>query len=115
MQLKIAKLSEVLLMKIKNKKGFTLLELIIVIGIIGIISAILIPNLSRTFTDTKQDIVDMYNNPKIVCYYDQEVIYEGDSKYMPEDIKDRYILADIKFSNGITYMYFIDKTEPNQK
>jgi type IV pilus assembly protein PilA len=39
-----------ILMKLKNKKGFTLIELIVVIAILGILAAVLIPTISG-YTD----------------------------------------------------------------
>ncbi len=44
--------------KMKNKKGFTLIELIVVIVILGILAAILIPRLSG-FSDTAKKQADI--------------------------------------------------------
>ena len=41
-------------MKHTNKKGFTIVELVIVIAVIAILAAVLIPNLSRLGHQSRQ-------------------------------------------------------------
>ena len=41
-------------MKLRNKKGFTIVELVIVIGVIGILSAILIPTFINVTENAKK-------------------------------------------------------------
>lgn len=97
----------------KVKKGFTLIEIVIVIMIIGVISAILIPTFVSVYDYSKENIVDIYNNDNyIICYYNEdEIIYEGPSSQVPAEFKAKYNLVNIKYENNIIYLYYIDKLE----
>ena len=43
------------------KRAFTIVELVIVMAIIAIISVILLPQLTKTFESSKENIIDIYN------------------------------------------------------
>lgn len=68
-------------MKITKKKykGFTLVELVIVIAIIALLMAVIIPKLANEYQEGKEKIIDIYNG---VTYYriylDGELFYEGE-------------------------------------
>ena len=86
------------------KKGFTIVELVIVIAVIGILSAVLIPTFIIFFDDSKTEIVQIYNRLNeqdieiIVKDKDtKEIIYQGKSSEW--DDKDQYELVDIEGQN----------------
>lgn len=64
---------------LKNKKGFTLIELIVVIAILGILAAIAIPRLAG-FTD-KAKIADDTEYGNIVAHSVLTMVASGDFKY----------------------------------
>ena len=85
------------------KKAFTLVELLVCIGIISIIGAVTIPTLAKSYNNAKEDIIDQYNgnDVRVVNIDTNEVIYEGKS----EELKQNYTLIDVKYENGVVIMF----------
>ena len=85
------------------KKAFTLVELLVCIGIIAIIGAVTIPTLVKSYDNAKEDIIEQYNgnDVKVVDIDTNEVIYEGKS----EELKQNYTLIDVKYENGVVIMF----------
>ena len=85
------------------KKAFTLVELLVCIGIIAIIGAVSIPTLAKSYDNAKEDIIDQYNgnDVRVVDIDTNEVIYEGKS----EELKQNYTLIDVKYENGVVIMF----------
>lgn len=85
------------------KKAFTLVELLVCIGIIAIIGAVTIPTLAKSYDNAKEDIIDQYNgnDVRVVDIDTNEVIYEGKSG----ELKQNYTLVDVKYENGVVIMF----------
>lgn len=85
------------------KKAFTLVELLVCIGIIAIIGAVTIPALAKSYDNAKEDIIDQYNGNyvRVVDIDTNEVIFEGKS----EELKQNYTLIDVKYENGVVIMF----------
>nr|DAF07780.1 MAG TPA: Protein of unknown function (DUF1494) [Caudoviricetes sp.] len=85
------------------KKAFTLVELLVCIGIIAIIGAVTIPTLAKSYDNAKEDIIDQYNgnDVRVVDIDTNEVIFEGKS----EELKQNYTLIDVKYENGVVIMF----------
>ena len=85
------------------KKAFTLVELLVCIGIIAIIGAVTIPTLAKSYDNAKEDIIEQYNgnDVRVVDIDTNEVIFEGKS----EELKQNYTLIDVKYENGVVIMF----------
>lgn len=85
------------------KKAFTIVELLVCIGIIAIIGAVSIPTLAKSYDNAKNDIIDQYNgnDVRVIDIDTSEVIYEGKS----EELKQNYTLIDVKYENGVVIMF----------
>ena len=85
------------------KKAFTLVELLVCIGIIAIIGAVTIPTIAKSYDNAKEDIIDQYNgnDVRVVDIDTNEVIFEGKS----EELKQNYTLIDVKYENGVVIMF----------
>ena len=87
------------------KKAFTLVELLVCIGIIAIIGAVTIPTLAKSYDNAKEDIIDQYNgnDVRVVDIDTNEVIFEGKS----EELKQNYTLIDVKYENGVVALTIV--------
>src|ERR1700746_1297101 len=95
-------------MKIYNQKGFTLIELMIVVGIIGILVAIAAPNFSRYQSKARQSeaklaLAAIYAGKK--SFYSEYAAYIGSFDaigYSPEGQKRFYSVGWSAASASIT-------------
>ena len=76
-----------MLMKLRNRKGFTLVELMIVVAIIGILAAIAIPNflnfrLKAKTSEAKSNLGAVRSTE--VAYYAEWNEYVGNQAFTPE-------------------------------
>ena len=121
---------------INNKKGFTIVELVIVIAVIAILSAVLIPtfnniiesaNMSKATQEVKNSIKNFYNDnidydleKLVIVYYDKDS-NKGEIKYIFTNEKqelelieyDSYSINEkVLAVNGIIYYeLMLDKSE----
>ena len=86
-------------MKKMNKKGFTIVELVIVIAVIAILSAVLIPTFSGVVADANKTAVVADAKAKYQEYmtanitnYEKDVVYVDADKKMVVIIKDSQIV-----------------------
>ena len=85
------------------KKAFTIIELVIVMAIIAILSAVLIPSIINGADNAKQKIIDIYNGQTVRMIDNDtgEVLYEGKE----QTILDGYSLTNIEVKDGVVIMY----------
>lgn len=85
------------------QKGFTITELVIVLIIIAILSAVLIPQLINGAEKSKDEIIDIYNGKQVqvIDIDTNEIIYQGDKNGA---MLDGYTLVDVKYDE-LVIMY----------
>ena len=89
-------------MKHTNKKGFTIVELVIVIAVIAILAAVLIPNLSR--------LVEKANESKALQEAENAMkadLVEANADYKTNG--DEYYVVSVKVGESVEG-YYVDKT-----
>lgn len=83
----------------KNKKGFTLIELVVVVAILGILALLVVPNVVNRIKEARETVVDanikVINNA-IKLYYAIEGKYpsSGSLDELLEDLDPEYLDAD---------------------
>lgn len=77
--------------------------MVLVIAIIGIMSAILIPTFTNLMEQNKQKIINIYNEPKKVYMLNGKEITEEESK--------QYTLVNVEYNGDVVVMYFEQKKE----
>lgn len=100
-----------LLKKMQNQKGFTLIELMIVVGIIGILVAIAAPNFSRYQSKARQSeakiaLAAIYGSEK--SFYSEYAAYISSMDaigYSPEGAKRFYAVGWAAVPTGTTTGY----------
>ena len=81
-----------------NKKGFTLVEILAVISIIGVLLLIIIPNVDKALKKSETVIYDVQLNNILNATYDYTL---KKLSFLPEDDEVKYItLNELKF-NGL--------------
>ena len=95
------------------KKGFTIVELVIVIAIIAILAAVLIPSIVNGANNAKQDIIDIYNGQtvKMIDNDTGEILYEGKET---SEI-DGYSLVNVEVKDGVVIMYMSKELKKRDK
>ena len=85
------------------KHGFTIIELVIVLSIVAILSAVLIPQLINGAEKSKEEIIDIYNGKQVqvIDIDTNEIIYQGDKNGA---MLDGYTLVDVKYDE-LVIMY----------
>ena len=68
----------------KKRKGFTLIELVVVIAILGILAAIAIPR----FTGTQLRAQERTHNANVRTIQSAVALYEAEEGALPEDIEE---------------------------
>lgn len=89
------------------KKGFTIIELVIVMAIIAILAAVLIPSIINGADNAKQDIIDIYNGQtvKMIDNDTGEILYEGKE----QTTIDGYSLVNVEVKDGVVIMYMANE------
>lgn len=95
------------------KKAFTIVELVIVLSIVAILSAVLVPQLINVAEKSKDEIIDIYNGKtvRMVDYQTGEILYEGKNAIT----LDGYTLVDVKNDGNVVVMYMERQRSENYK
>lgn len=97
------------MMKLRNKKGFTLMEMLIVVAIIAVLVAIAIPTFSGALTKSKE-ATDVANIR--AAYADWQIAILSDGLAVPTAKGAEGSTADTDFTSKLaTLNYFDDKFE----
>ena len=108
------------MMKLRNRKGFTLIELMIVVAIIGILAAIAIPNFLRFQAKSKQSeakelLSTVYTAEQAYFAEQNEYAALGAAGFTPSSTPKYYsnIQSQFTFTNAVTGSTFTGTCSAN--
>lgn len=96
--------------KKKNEKGFTLVELLVVITIMGILGTLLVTNYTKYVDKSKQVVVDEQLQEIVKTF---EVAFMENEKYETTALIDYSTLLDLKVDIKLVYSALSGNTLPN--
>ena len=97
-------------MKKMNKKGFTLIEMLVVIAIIAVLVAIIIPTVTSA-TDKAQAAANAANLRSIKAEIVTAMLTDDDSRYSIPDADGNITIATDASGNAVVTLPFKDNTK----
>lgn len=95
--------------KKKNEKGFTLVELLVVITIMGILGTLLVTNYTKYVDKSKQVVVDEQLNEIVKTF---EVAFMENAKYEETTLVDYASIVGLKVDIKLVYSELTGNTLP---
>ncbi len=111
-----------------NKSGFTLVEIVIVIALLGVLLLLVVPNIIDRFANAKKnmfynDVLTLFTNasstyisrsfddPDTPTYFCKDLCGHGYDKLIDAEVSDDISYSINMYSNGLIYYIFVKSPE----